>query len=128
VRNTVGTPFVGYISLTSGAPGPLAVPIYVPAGALSAYALGATEFVWITNFVASTNDPTAELVTIDDGAATPKTLASVYVASAQQMQPQTFMPGTVGCMKPGQGPRAKASSVTAAKTIEIVIVGYITRT
>ena len=122
-----GTPFTGYLSLNTGVPGPLAFAIFpVPGGA--AYALGAGERIYITSVTISTNDPALDLVTIDDGfISSPTNIARAYVTITTPAYVDNFPPGIVRTAQ-GKTPRAGSSAITAAKTVECIIRGYISRT
>lgn len=117
-----GQPFVGYVSLTNGAPGPTAVTITtVPGG--GAYTLQSTERLIVTNLTITTNDAATPLITLDDGATTPRTLAKIYASTSQ---PATTAGGFHG--QAGKPLRASASAVTAGKTIEVIVRGYVSVT
>lgn len=122
---STGTPFVGNLSF-SAAGGPTAIPLYIGAGAGTAYTLQAGEFVVLTNITITTNDATSDLVTVDDGAATPKLFAKGYVSTTQVIN-ESIPPGICFVKKPGQNPRATVGTLTAAKTVEVVIKGYIVK-
>ena len=126
-----GTPVTGYVSLNSGALGPLPFALTVVRGQ-AAYTLGATEKIYIIGLVVSTNDSAAGLVTIDDGAiqtgiTVVTKLFSIYPATNQQINTVSLFAGyTKGVA--GVVPRATAAAVTSAKTIECMLYGYISRT
>lgn len=125
IKANLGNPFVGYVSLTNGAPGPVSIPISVARNGAGAYTLRSTERLVITNFTISTNDTALELVTITDGAPTPTKIYSGYVTS-------TFPPTIVQVANDilrgyaATNLVATASAVTSAKTIEIMVYGVIT--
>jgi hypothetical protein len=118
---TTGTPFVGYISLTNAAPGPVAIALKVADKTVASLAPG--QRIYITSIALSTNDTAQPKVTIDDGPASANVVASAY-PSPNFLISLAASPGTVRCA-PGQIPRAKAAAVTSAKTVECVISGYI---
>lgn len=131
---TTGTPFIGYLSLTNATPGPVSFPIQVVMGGTSdPYTLLPADKVYITNITMSSNDATAALVTVDTGSSgggvdtTPTKLVSAYLSATQYLQPEQIPPG-VCHGPPGVAPRATASAVTAGKTVEIIIKGYIGKT
>lgn len=125
VNKPYGTAFTGILSLTNGAPGPLAIVIHtVPGGA--AYVLGATERMYVTGVALSSNDTAIPLVAVDIGVGT-YSVVSAYVGSTIPAYVDNFVsPPIIG--KPGVAFRASAPSITAAKTIEVKIVGYISIT
>lgn len=121
-----GQPFIGAISLTNAAPGPVSIPIKTVAGG-AAYTLSPAERVIITNITVSSNDTAQPLVTIDDGAPTPRLIGKYYTGASLPAIAESIPPGNC------QGyaatlPRVTASAVTAAKTVEIVVRGYVTQT
>lgn len=125
-----GTPITGYASLTNGAPGPVSIVLQQISGGAN-YTLQPGEVVVITSIAISSNDATGQLVTIDDGitggAFTLRRLASQYTSGTLPTSFPNFPPGTcVG--RRGVNLRATASLVSAAKTVEIVVVGYVTTT
>ena len=125
-----GTPFIGYVSLTNGAVGPTPFTLYVNGAAYTLQALSgsvAAERIYITNITISSNDTTQALVTVDDNSTPPVKLASQYLSSTQPPGIEQLPPG-IGRLAPGKVPRATASAVTAAKTVEFMIKGYISRT
>jgi predicted ribosome-associated RNA-binding protein Tma20 len=122
---STGTPFVGNLSFAA-AGGPTAIPIYVVAGSATAYTLQAGEFICLTNITITTNDATPQLVTVDDGAATAKIFAKGYVSTTQVIS-ENIPPGICFVQKPGQNARATVAALTAAKTVEVVIKGYIVK-
>ena len=119
-----GTPFVGYASLTNGAPGPTALTLYVNGAAFTATV---TDRLYLTNITLSSNDGTQALITIDDNGSVPVKLASQYLSNVQPPGIVTIPPGTQR-LAPGKVPRATASAVTAAKTVEVVVTGYVSKT
>lgn len=126
MKTTGGTPFSGYLSLVNGAIGPSNIPIYVTKGAASAYTLQAGEYLVVTNVSVSSSDGTQALITVDDGAATPRKLVSTYLSNVQPPLSVAFPPGVGTTKNPATNLRATASAVTTAKTVEIVINGFIT--
>ena len=126
-HNQSGTPFVGYISLTSAAPGPLPIPMYVIAGSGTPYSLQAGEKVVLEAFSISSNDTTPDLVTITDGAATPKKFVSVYNGVSQPPAGAT-LPIGLALGKLATALVATSTAITATKTVEITIYGVITTT
>lgn len=123
-----GTPVVGYLSLTNGAPGPTAIAFTFADGTNRSYTFVSQERLYITNITISSNDGTQALITVDSGGATtPTKLASQYLSATQPPGVVQFAPGTCRC-EFGVAPRGTASAVTAAKTVEIVVNGYIART
>jgi hypothetical protein len=125
LKATTGTPFVGYLSFAA-AGGPTAIPIWVTAGSATPYALGAAEYLVLTNITISTNDATARLVTLDDGAATPKNMLKAYVSTTQVVQ-ESIPPGVALVQKRAQNVRATLAAL-GAFTVEISIKGFITST
>lgn len=121
-----GTPFVGYISLTSAAPGPVNIAIFNPMGG-AAYTLSAAEMLVVTNITVSSNDTAAALVTVDTAGTTPTKLLSSYLSSTL---PPVSVQAPTGCVHGifGVPLRATATAVTAGKTVEIVVYGLISRT
>jgi hypothetical protein len=124
----VGLPVVAYASLTSGAPGPVALSLVTVEGQ-AAYTLQPAERLYITALSVSTNDATQRLATLDTGGPTPTKLASMYMVSPGPTSNVTenFAPGTVRGIA-GVVPRASAPAVTNPKTIEMVATGYVART
>ena len=121
-----GTPVTGYISLTNGAPGPVAFALFTVMGQ-AAYTLQANERVYITNITVSTNDTALQLFTLDSGGTTPTVFAKSYVSNTVPMQPINIPAGVLHGIF-GVVPRAAAGAVTTAKTIEVVFLGYVSRT
>lgn len=121
-----GQPFVGLLSLTNGAPGPANITIKSVAGALTNYTLASDERLVVTNIAVSSNDTAQPLITIDDGAGTPRVLAKYYTGSALPAALEAIAPGNCQGFA-GTLLRGTANAVTAAKTVEIVIRGYITK-
>jgi hypothetical protein len=118
-----GTPVTGYVSLTNGAIGPTAFALFVNS---ASYTLNAAERLYITNITLSSSDGTQALITVDDGGATPQKLVSTYLSSTQPPASISIPQG--GCRtEPGKVPRATASAITAAKTVECSILGYVAR-
>ncbi len=119
----VGTPFVGYVSLTNAAPS-AAIPIYVIAGSGTAYVLKASERIVLASLQVSSNDSATDLVQVTDQATTPKILASVYVTAAQPPSNLTYVLGTVlGAF--GLNLKANSTAITSTKTVEVSISGII---
>ena len=127
-----GTPVTGYISLTSASLGPSPFVLTTVRGQ-APYSLQTNERIYLTAITASTNDVvTGGLVTVDDGGvgggiAQVTKLASFYTSLAQQLLSTSFFAGyTFGCR--GVVPRASVSGLQAAKTVEVMIYGYISKT
>lgn len=121
-----GQPFVGNLSLNTGAPGPLAIPIYtVPGG--PAYTLDPAERIVITNISVSSNDTASPLVTLDDGSPAVRVVAKYYAGSTLPASNEAIVPGVLQGYK-ATNFRATSTAITAAKTVEVVIRGYVTRT
>jgi hypothetical protein len=131
IQKTSGTPIAGYVQLTPGSLGPVAIPIFTLAGG-SAYTLQAAsggvggERIYIAAITVSTNDSTQRLVTIDTGGATPTKLANVYVTSTLPPVAIAFAPGTVRGIA-ATALRATVSALSASTTIEVTISGYVSR-
>lgn len=123
-----GTPFLGYVSLTHAAPGPVAIALFTVMGQ-AAYTLQAAERCYITNISLSSNDSAGtEIVTVDTGGATPTKLANLYIPTNQYPATFSYPPGSMNGVL-GVAPRAGApAGITLGKTIEIVLIGYISRT
>jgi hypothetical protein len=123
--NDNGTPFIGYVSLSNGSPGPTALTLYQVVGQ-SAYSLQPTERLYITAISISTNDTTQQLITVDSAGPTPTYLARVYLANTQ---PPYFAAIPAGTMRGifNTVPRAGAGAVTLGKTVEVIVAGYISR-
>jgi len=119
-----GTPFVGYVSLTNGAIGPTNFAIFTVIGA-AAYTLQSTERLVITNITVSSSD-TIALLTVDSGGTTPTKFYSGYVQGSVSPHSVNIPPGVLHGIF-GTLPRAIASAVSATKTIECIINGFITR-
>jgi hypothetical protein len=125
--NLSGTPFIGYLSLITATPGPMAFALFTVMGA-SAYTLKATERCYLTAITLSSNDSAnTGIVTVDSGGTTPTKFASLYIPSSNLPGTMAIPPGTARGIF-GTLPRAGITSVTALKTIEIVISGYISTT
>jgi hypothetical protein len=122
-----GTPVVGYLSLTNGAPGPVAIAFTYADGTNRAYAFIAAERLYVTNVSMSSNDTAQALITVDTGGATPTKLASQYLSNTQPPGVVSYWAGVIKC-EFGIAPRGTATAVTAAKTVEIVVNGYVART
>lgn len=119
-----GTAFTGYLQLTNGAPGPANIPIRTSSG--SAYTLQATERLYLTSIVMSSNDTANPLVQVDLGTGT-FVVVSGYVGNSFPAYIDNFTePPIVG--KPGVLFRASAAAVTAGKTVEVKILGYVSQT
>lgn len=127
-----GQPFVGYLQLTSGSPGPTAIPIYVN-GKATVYTLQSSDAMIITSLSISSNDTAFPLCTIDSGVGgTMHILGSYYVGIGASSAPSTIsdfiglQPGIIGTK--GVAIRAGAApGITAGKTIEVVIRGIISQ-
>lgn len=126
INSFSGTPVVVYASLTNAAPGPVSMTLFRTMGANSV-AINADERLYITNITMSSNDTTQALVTVDTGGLVPTKLASSYLSTTQPPAVVNNPPGTVRGIL-GTLPRAAASAVTAGKTVEIVITGYLSKT
>ncbi len=127
IQNLNGTPVIGYVSLTNGAPGPTAFALFTVMGQ-AAYTLQATERIYITNITVSSSDGTTSLVTVrSDSGANPTKFVSAYVSSTKPLQPVQIPAGICRGIF-GTVPVALAATVTAATTVEIVLKGYISRT
>jgi hypothetical protein len=122
---TTGTPVVGNLSF-SAAGGPTIIPLYVVQGAATPYTLQSQEFLVITNITITTNDATPELVTVDDAGGTPKLFMKGYVSTTQVIS-ESIPPGICFVQKGGTNPRATVGGLTAAKTVEVVLKGYIVK-
>jgi hypothetical protein len=120
---TQGTPVVGNLTLSNGALGPTAFTLYVN-GAV--YATAANERLYVTGIFASSNDATQALITVDDGPANARKLASVYLAASLPPAIEEIAAG-IGRLQPGATPRGTASAITSGKFIQLVITGYIAR-
>jgi hypothetical protein len=121
-----GRPFWGYVQLTNGAPGPVNIPIFTVRG-VAAYTIQANDLLYITSIALSSNDTTQALVTVDSGGTTPTKFASQYLSATQPPGVVQFAwgtaPGIFGTLL-----RATASAITAAKTVEVLIQGAISKT
>lgn len=122
--NLYGTPYTAYLSLTNGALGPTAFAIFVNG---ASFTPGATDRLYITNITASSNDTTQALITVDDGAGTAQKLMSSYLSTTQPPAVEQIPAGACR-LRPGVVPRGTASAITAAKTVELVIKGYVAKT
>lgn len=125
INTNSGTPFVGYASLTPGAPGPVAITLFTVMGA-TAYALQSTERCYITNVTISSGDTATNLITIDSGGTTPTKFVSAYVSQTKVLSPLQIPPGVCRGIA-GVVPRATAAAVSGA-TVEIIVKGFISRT
>jgi len=129
VRAASGTPVNGYASLTNGQPGPVPL-VFQRITDGQPYVFAPNELVYIVSYVISSNDVTSPLVTLDDGitggAYITRKMASVY---GSHLNP-VAVPSPTGVLtgRRGVAPRASASAITAGKTVEVVIVGYVSRT
>lgn len=123
INSNTGTPLTGYISLANGSLGPTAFALFVNS---AAYTLNAAERVYVTNITLSSNDGTQALITVDDGGTAPQKLVSTYLSATQ---PPAVVAPPPGCCRtePGHVPRATASAITATKTVECTIQGYVAR-
>lgn len=121
-----GTPFIGYVSLTSVAPGPVSFALFLTMGQ-AAVAMPANMRPYIVNMTLSSNDAVASLVTLDTGGGTPTKLSRAYVNVTQTLQPEGvdfgLCRGVLGVM-----PRATANAVSPGSTVECVIHGYLSAT
>ena len=122
---TGGTAFTGFVSLTNGAPGPTAFTIRTAPGG-PAYTLQAGERLHITGVSISSNDTAATppLAQVDLGAAT-YVVISAYVGATIPAYVDNITPGIIGIA--AVVPRASAATITATKTIECKIVGFVSR-
>ena len=125
LTKAAGQPFVGSISLTTGTPGPVPIPIITQPGG-AAYTLAADERIVLTNVAISSNDTAQPLVTIDDGASAPRTLVRGYTSATVPALIESMPVGAQG--KAATLLRATASAVTAAKTVEVTVRGFVTKT
>ncbi len=123
---TQGTPFLGYVSLTNGAPGPVAFSIFVEPGG-AALTLAAPQRLYVTNVAISSNDSAQPKVVIDTGGSTPTTISSFYASNTAPPAVEVIPPGVGRCI-PGVVPRASASAVTLGKTVEVTLAGFISNT
>jgi hypothetical protein len=125
---TSGTPVLASVSLTNGAPGPTAFALQQVATG-NAYTLATNEVFVVTNITMSSNDTAQPLVTVDDGVTgapyTSRILGKYYVGASLPATTEAMALGVLPCRR-GVVPRATASAVTAAKTVEITLRGYIT--
>ena len=125
-----GTPITGTCQLTNAAPGPTNFTLQQVSGGAT-YTLKATELVVIVSLSISSNDTAQPTITVDDGITAgnyiARVLAKVYTGSALPAAVLTFPPGVCPTRR-GVNPRATGSAVTAAKTVEITFVGYVTDT
>jgi len=131
INTTNGTPAVAYVSLVNGAIGPTALSLFTLMGQ-AAVTLDPKERFYVTSITISSNDTAGTpLVTVDTGTdathATPTKLARAYVGASNAPPFTTgFPPGT--CRGDhGVMPRAAASAVTAGKTVEVLLVGYVSK-
>jgi hypothetical protein len=126
IKATLGTPFVGYISLTNSAGNGL-IPVYTARNGAAAYVLPQTERLVITNFTISSNDSAVDLVQITDNApGTPTVLYSGYAAASF---PPTIVSIASDILRgwPGVNLKATSSTITSTKTVEIIVYGVITK-
>lgn len=114
-----GAPFVGYCQLANGAVGPTAFTFKV-AGA--AFVISGNERFVITNIEMTTNDSSAETITIDDGAGT--VLFKGYIGNTVLEFEEEIPPGACVCLR-GFTPQATATAVTLGKTFEIFLKGFV---
>lgn len=124
IKASLGTPFVGYVSLTNGTPA-ANIPIFVARNTSTPYTLKATERIVVTNFTISSNDTAVDLVTITDNATTATTLYSGYAAASF---PPTIVSIASDILRgwPGTNLRASSSAVTTGKTVEVIVYGVVT--
>jgi hypothetical protein len=133
LNSTDGTPFVGYVSLTPGSPGPTAFTLFVVMGQ-AAYTLLATERCYITNITVSSNDTSAApvpIITVDSGGTTPTFFAHAYVNNARQLQPIAIPPGVargISGVVPRAGSTISGASSVGNGTVEVIVKGYISKT
>jgi hypothetical protein len=126
INDRNGTPFVGYASLTNGAPGPTSFALFTQMGS-AAYTLQAGERCYVTNITVSSSDSgTSQLLTVDSGGTTPTKFASAYVNAGKPLQPISLPPSTCHGIA-GVAPRATAAAVTTG-TVELTLFGYVSRT
>lgn len=125
IISSTGTPFLGYISLATA--GALNIPIWTVMGSAATYTLKANERLVVTNLQVSSNDTVAALVTIDTGGGTPTKLLSAYLSTTQFLQPEEIPAGICHGIF-GTPLRANISAVTGGKTVEIVLVGFVSAT
>lgn len=126
INATRGTPFVGFVSLTNGAPGPTAVTLIVPRRQAATYVLASDERVVITNVTLSSNDTANPLVSITDNAASnPLTIFKAYTAT--NIPTTISIPPGVLYGDFGRTPVASTPAVTSAKTVEIWLHGVIAK-
>ena len=119
-----GTPFVGSCSLTNGAPGPTNFSLFIAENQTTTTVPAGMRLV-ISSILISTNDTANPLVTIDDNGAGPRVLGKYYAASGASPTPDYTGYAGVVC-KTATLPRASAAAVTAGKTVEITIRGFLT--
>ena len=122
INSSRGTPFTGYVSLSSATTS-AQFSLFVNMGQ-TAYTLQPGDRLYIDQIQISTNDTTQRLVTVDTLGPTPTKLVSAYVVSTQPPFTESTAPG-IGRSCVGIVPRAFAPAVTAGKTVECVIVGHI---
>ena len=122
-----GTPFTGYVSLTSVVPSTL-IPIYLATqGSASTVTLLSTDRLVLCTVQVSSNDTALDLVQITDNfTASPKILLSIYVTATLPAGMASFVPGIVAGSF-GTNFKATTATITSGKTIEVNISGYIVR-
>ena len=120
-----GTAFTGYLQLTNAAPGPVAIPIRTAPGGAPRTLLP-TEKIYMTSVAISSNDTALPLVFIDIGATTYSVVSAYAGNTLPPYVDSMTAPPIIG--QPGVAFRASAGAVTAAKTVEIKITGYISAT
>jgi hypothetical protein len=118
-----GTPFIGYVSLTPGAPGPVPFAIFLIMGQ-AAIAMPANLVPYIVNMTLSSNDSVASLVTVDSGGTAPTKFLRAYMSQTQVLQPEQIALGVLRGIL-GTAPRAAAQAVSAGATVECTIMGYL---
>lgn len=120
---TTGTPFVAYLSLVNGAIGPTNVAVFTNG---NPFTPSANDKLYVTNITVSSSDTTQALITVDDGAATARKLLSTYLSATQPPAVVSIPPGAC-VLRPGVLPRGTATAVSAAKTVEIVVNGFVSK-
>ena len=120
-----GTAFTGYIQLTNAVPGPVTIPIRTAPGGVTR-ALLPTEKIYLTSVAISSNDTAIPLVFIDLGVSTYSVISAYAGSGLPPYIDSMTSPPIIG--QPGIALRASAGAVTAAKTVEIKITGYISAT
>ncbi|HEY2516961.1 MAG TPA: hypothetical protein VGI39_39085 [Polyangiaceae bacterium] len=121
-----GNPLVGHLSLTNGAPS-AAIPIFAGGrDVATAYVLGAKERICVVSLAITADDATPEVVTITDNSTTNPTV--LFQGRVSTTSPIVMnLPVGVLFGYPGLNLKATAASVTAGKTIEISLIGLVTK-